>query len=191
MAYLRPDNAKTILADLGQLLAERGERFELVVIGGTALLLLDLVPRPTKDFDVLAVRINGRLESAEPLPEALMTAAADIRRLHNLPDDWLNAGPTRQLQDGLPDGFESRLVKFDFVGLVVFVPSRADQVCLKMHAAADPYSLPNRHFDDLKRLDPNPDEVMQAAEWATGRRALRVCRRQVARVVEELTHDGG
>jgi uncharacterized nucleotidyltransferase DUF6036 len=43
------------LAALGQLLAERGLRYELLAIGGGALQLLGLITRPTRDIDVVAL----------------------------------------------------------------------------------------------------------------------------------------
>ena len=43
----------TIIAAFDAFLAERGLRFEAVVIGGTALNLLGVVRRTTRDCDVL------------------------------------------------------------------------------------------------------------------------------------------
>jgi hypothetical protein len=39
------------LTTLGQLLTERGLRYELLAIGGGALHLLGLIARPTRDID--------------------------------------------------------------------------------------------------------------------------------------------
>ncbi|HEV8534780.1 MAG TPA: hypothetical protein VGR87_03545 [Candidatus Limnocylindria bacterium] len=43
------------LAALGQLLAERGQRYELLAIGGGALQMLGLIDRPTREIDVIAL----------------------------------------------------------------------------------------------------------------------------------------
>lgn len=56
---------------LGQLLADRGQHYEAVAIGGGSLLLLKLIERTTKDLDLVALLRNGQLISANPLPLAL------------------------------------------------------------------------------------------------------------------------
>ena len=44
------------------------DRFDLVVIGGSALLALRLVDRTTRDVDLLAIRRGSDLVHPEPLP---------------------------------------------------------------------------------------------------------------------------
>jgi hypothetical protein len=56
MSDITQDSADPILEALGEQLAARGERFELVVIGGSALLALGLVERATRDVDIVALR---------------------------------------------------------------------------------------------------------------------------------------
>ncbi|MES2643419.1 MAG: DUF6036 family nucleotidyltransferase [Myxococcota bacterium] len=46
------------LETLGALLASRGQHYDIVVIGGGALLLLGLIDRPTRDLDIVS-RIDG------------------------------------------------------------------------------------------------------------------------------------
>lgn len=53
---LKPARLIQALELLGQLLAERNESFELVVIGGGALLLTGLSSRATVDIDIVARR---------------------------------------------------------------------------------------------------------------------------------------
>lgn len=84
-------------------LAERNLVLEAVVIGGTALALLGVITRPTKDCDVLA----------PPLSEALREAARGFAQAtrssgQELADDWLNNGPA-QLASLLPAGWEGRV----------------------------------------------------------------------------------
>lgn len=40
---------------LGQLLSDRGHRFEVVAIGGGGLQLIGVIDRPTKDLDLVAL----------------------------------------------------------------------------------------------------------------------------------------
>ena len=44
------------LAAVGDLLADRGQRIEVVAIGGGDLLLLGLIERVTKDLDLVGTR---------------------------------------------------------------------------------------------------------------------------------------
>jgi hypothetical protein len=104
---LGQDSVDSALAMLGFLLTARGFAFEIVVVGGSALLLLGIIDRPSADLDVLAIVQDRRYESARPLPPTLVDAARDVARVHGLAKDWLNSGPTAQLVTGLPVEFAS------------------------------------------------------------------------------------
>src|SRR5882724_9252443 len=99
---------------LGEQLAVEGERFELVVIGGSALLAIGLISRPTRDVDVVAFLAEEGLLRPRPLPEALIRARDRVARDFDLPENWLNAAPADLLDFGLPDGFVERLERRDF-----------------------------------------------------------------------------
>lgn len=157
--------ADEVLAALGEQLIARGERFELVVIGGSALLALGLVVRTTKDVDVVAFRSGGNLKEARPLPEGLQAACGLVARDFSLPKNWLNPGPTDLLRFGLPDGFIDRLQRRDYgKGLVVYLASRYDQIHFKLYAAVD--QGPGKHESDLRALVPSKDELLAAARWS-------------------------
>jgi len=47
--------ADQLLNALGEQLAARGESYTLAVVGGSALLALGLISRPTRDVDILAI----------------------------------------------------------------------------------------------------------------------------------------
>jgi hypothetical protein len=69
-------------------LAAIGLRLEAIVIGGSALALLGVTTRQTRDFDILAPM----------LPPAIAEAAREFARAQrrlgiDLMDDWLNNGP--------------------------------------------------------------------------------------------------
>jgi Nucleotidyltransferase of unknown function (DUF6036) len=68
------DAADRLFVALGEQLAAAGERYELVVIGGSGLLVLGIIERSTRDVDLLALRSGDTLDSAEPLPKKLATA---------------------------------------------------------------------------------------------------------------------
>ena len=80
-----------------------GLRFEGVVIGGSALGLMGVIQRPTRDVDILVPE----------LPRAIASAARDFAKAQrqagvDLQDDWLNNGPL-QLGEVLPAGWRERV----------------------------------------------------------------------------------
>jgi hypothetical protein len=86
------DAADRLFVALGEQLAAAGERYELVVIGGSGLLALGIIERSTRDVDLLAVRSGDELDSAEPLPKKLATARDRVARDFSLPVD-VDLGP--------------------------------------------------------------------------------------------------
>lgn len=166
MSDITPDNTDLLLGALGEQLAARDERFELVVIGGSALLALGLVARTTKDVDVVALRSGDVLEGADPLPDALRAARDLVARDFSLLPRWLNPGPTKLLEFGLPEGFVERLERRDYgPGLVVYFASRLDQIYFKLYAAVDEGG-PGKHESDLRALAPTAAELVAAARWS-------------------------
>lgn len=150
---------------LGEQLAAAGERYELVVIGGSGLLALGIIERSTRDVDLLALRSGDKLDSAEPLPKKLATARDRVARDFSLPVDWLNPGPTDLLTLGLPDGFIDRLERRDYGdSLSVYLASRYDQIHFKLYALVD--QGPGKHEDDLRSLSPTDEELLAAAHWS-------------------------
>ena len=160
---LEVGSVERALEILGSLLEKRGLEYEIVVIGGSALLLLGIISRPTKDLDVLALVSHGEYVTAQPLPGELQQAASDVADVLGLAPDWLNGGPTAQLQSGLPDGFKNRVDTRVYRTLVVHVASRVDHIYLKLYAAVDHWPAQGKHVDDLRRLAPNRRELLEAA----------------------------
>lgn len=155
----------------GRLKMNRSRSFSLVVCGGTALNAMHLIQRTTKDVDIVAlIDSNNQLVDPAPLPEALMVAAKEVADTLNLPQDWLNNGPSSGdgglFRLGLPDGFKERLTKnYQGEKLMVYFVSRLDQIHFKLYAAID--QLGSYHASDLKQLSPSDEELLQAVRWAT------------------------
>ena len=158
---------------VGQLLARRGQSAAIVVVGGTALNLLQIVDRATRDVDVIATATPRRdgppseVRPPEPLPRALTDAIGTVARDLSLPSDWLNTTVAAQWRTGLPGGFVSRIVWKADGGLWVGVAGRLDLIHLKLYAAADDIGPASRHFSDLLALRPTLDELAAAQTWIT------------------------
>lgn len=157
---------ETALAALGELLAARGLHYEVVLVGGGNLILRELIDRPTtKDLDILGERTADGVAPLRPLPGPLRDAVIDVGRAYGLADDWLNTGPDSLLDLGMPNGFAQRLERRDYDGLVVWLAGRFDMLCFKLYAAVD-QGLRSRHFQDLRDLVPDRDDLLAAASWA-------------------------
>jgi len=165
MSDITKDRADELLQALGEQLGARGERYELVVIGGSALLALGLVERTTKDVDIVALRSDAGLDSADPLPPGLRAAGDLVARDFGLAAEWLNPGPAGLLTFGLPEGFTDRLERREYgPGLVIYLASRYDQIHFKLYAAVD--QGPGKHEQDLLALGPTETELIAAARWS-------------------------
>ena len=154
----------------GRLKINQSSRFSLVVCGGTALNVMRLIQRTTKDVDIVALMDSkNQLVDPAPLPEELLVAGKEVADTLNLPQDWLNNGPSSGdgglFRLGLPDGFKERLVKnYQGEKLTVYFTSRLDQIHFKLYAAID--QLGSYHASDLKQLSPSDEELLQAVRWA-------------------------
>jgi len=150
-------------------LRENGaEPTEIVVCGGSALILTGAVARTTKDVDIVALASPQGLLSPDPLPNDLERAAAEAAEDLGLPDNWLNNGPSRGegglYQMGLPEGLQDRWATRRYGShLTVHFIDRLDQIHFKLYAAADRGGY---HVEDLLALEPTPDEMVAAAHWA-------------------------
>ncbi len=133
-----------------------GLRFEGVVIGGSALALMGVIQRPTRDFDILV----------PALPRAIASAARDFAKAQrqagvDLQDDWLNNGPM-QLGEVLPAGWRERVQRiFEGQALVLGTLGRSDLLKSKLFALCD------RGTDqpDCIALAPTAEELAECIPW--------------------------
>ncbi len=146
-------------------------QYSLLVCGGSALNLIGLVERPTRDVDVLALvkGTEGASVVAESLPEEVTRAAESVAADLNLPSDWLNADAMEVHRLGLPPGILGRAQKREFGPcLTVYLICRQDQVALKLYAAID-RKKGQRHFKDLAAINPVQQELEIAISWLLNR----------------------
>jgi hypothetical protein len=161
------------LQTVGQVLQDRGLSYDLVAIGGGALLLQGIVLRPTEDLDIVARAGEDSWVYAKPFPEPLETAIRDVGHAMGLSladsaeKDWINPGPAILARLGLPEGFESRVEIRRYGGLVLRLASRFDLIHLKLWAVTSSTRRFRRRvdLDDLVALRPTPDEWRSAVRW--------------------------
>lgn len=136
----------------------------LVVCGGSALIVTKLVNRTTQDIDVVAlIDENGKLKDPEPFPPSFEKAAEITAATLSLPKDWINYAPVDLFRMGLPENFVNRLQEYK-VGskLTVYFISRIDQIFFKLYATVDRGGY---HISDLLTLNPTEEELLSAAKW--------------------------
>jgi hypothetical protein len=81
------DRLEEALGTLGELLAERGESFGLLVVGGGSMLLLGFVERPTAAVDVVGFVSPSGYRKATELPGSLAEAVDEVgAALGSMPD---------------------------------------------------------------------------------------------------------
>jgi len=133
-----------------------GLRFEGVVIGGSALGLMGIIQRPTRDFDILAPELPPAIASA-----ARAFAKAQRQAGLDLLDEWLNNGPM-QLGDVLPVGWRDR-VQCVFAGqvLVLNTLGRPDLLKSKLFALCDR----GTDLGDCIALAPTAGELAECVPW--------------------------
>ena len=162
---------ETILSALGeQLESSSVESVELLVCGGSALIFLGLAQRTTKDVDILAYikRTNAGdtsfIKAKQMNPEFIM-ASRKVARDFNLPENWINTGPTSAVDLGLPERLMERVTTREFGRkLTIHFLGRYDQIHFKLYAAVDQGA--GIHYDDLLSLNPTAEELEQAARWS-------------------------
>lgn len=177
--------ADELLSALGEQLARSGAAYELVIVGGSALLALGLGDRPTTDVDLVALREGETLRSARPLPADLVVARDRVARDFGLPASWLNDGPADLVHFGLPEGFLDRAERRECgPSLAVLFASRFDQVHFKLYATVD--QGPGKHESDLRALEPTEQELIAAARWSTTHDPSEAFRDQLVRVLRSF-----
>ena len=182
---LGPALLEEALQTLGAVLRQRGLSFEAVAIGGSSLMLLGLINRPTRDLDLAALVSQGDYTKADPLPVGLAEAASDVATALGLSADWLNPGPTSMVETGFPEGFASRVEVRRYGSLTLDIASRYDQIFLKLYAAADQWPR-SKHADDLRRLQPTREELAAAARWTMNQDTSEAFRQLLRNALHEL-----
>jgi hypothetical protein len=159
-------------------LAALGLRLEAVLIGGSALALLGVIARQTRDFDILAPVLPPEIAGA-----AREFARAQRRLGIDLMDDWLNNGPM-QVGDALPKAWQLR-TRPVFAGraLVLSTLGRADLLKTKLFALCDR----GTDLPDCVALAPTVAELDEAMPWLAEQDANPEWPAHVKATIDDLT----
>jgi hypothetical protein len=154
---LSPENKLEVLQQLDAELATLGVQRSLILCGGGALLVLDIIDRRTRDMDVITPQIDPVLDMA----------AKKVAQHFGLSEEWLNNGPASLARD-LTVGWEQRaVVIYEGSCLEVKALGRGDLVASKMFAFCD------REDDliDLLKMRPTGEELDSIYDWVLARDA--------------------
>ena len=185
-----PSEVERALTMLGARLAENGREVGLLVIGGSSLLLLGVIDRPTADVDVAAVATSSGYVPLHELPRHLAAAVAEVGQVLGLGPHWLDTRPAGLMELGLPAGAAVRVELRRYGALTIHLPGRADLVALKLLAAAVLHPANDKHMQDLHALDPSPEELSAAVTWMTEQDESAAFGELVEQVLDEVRGDG-
>jgi hypothetical protein len=169
-----PSETHPLLRELNDALAIEGaEPVNWIVCGGTALGILGLVRRPTRDVDVIGAWSAEALQVIQldrfPLPvERAIARVADAHpELRSSGISWVNLGPKGLLNFGLPPGCTDRLAPRSIgTHLTLQLPDRLDLIAFKVFAAIEAaHERRKVHKEDLQVLTPNEKELQFAIDW--------------------------
>lgn len=188
---LHLQNLEKALQLLGKLLAiHKREPFWLVICGGSALLARQIISRSTHDVDVLALRdLEGGVDLAYPLPEALKQAAGQVAEELDLEPNWLNSAASLHFPDLrlLPASLWQELdTRVYSDSLKVSFVTRNGQILLKLYAALNRAQA--RDFDDLSALSPDSTETANALRWLLTKLPVLTHRDQLPALLTHLGH---
>lgn len=175
---IHPAATHPLLRELNDALAIEGaEPVDWIVCGGTALGIIGVVQRPTRDIDVIGGWSSATLEivQIDQFPLAVERAIARVADAHpelqsfGITNErpWVNLGAKGLLNFGLPSGCKDRLTPRTIgTHLTLRLPDRRDLIAFKLFAASDAaHGRQAVHKSDLRALSPNDEELRFAIDW--------------------------
>ncbi|MEY4549066.1 MAG: hypothetical protein RL685_5261 [Pseudomonadota bacterium] len=158
-------------------LEARGLRLNAIVVGGSALVLIGIIDRPTRDVDVLHPDLPPQIA------EASRAFALEMRqRGVELADTWLNNGPS-SLSKVLPDGWRLRAQPaFSGRALVLETLGRTDLLKTKLFALCDR----GTDLADCIAFSPTAEELEEALPWVAQQDANALWPSHVEQTMRDL-----
>lgn len=170
------DVRKTI-EQFDEYLANQNLSFEAVIIGGAALVLLNVIERATRDCDVLVPQLSIPIATA-----ATAFAKETQDTLSPLDSDWLNNGPSSLTKVLPPDWSERLEIVFTGKALILKSLGRSDMLLSKLFALCD------RGTDliDCLALKPTRTELNDSLEWLKSQDANTLWPEHVSATIKDL-----
>ena len=153
---------KTILEGFDSFLTKKDLSFTGVVIGGGALLLLNVISRATQDLDVLDPEIDDEIKKAsEDFSDEFNSENKEGALLKN----WFNNGPVSLKKELPKDWKEGLRPVFNGKSIKLYTLSQSVLLKTKLFAYVD------RDVDlkDLIKISPSIDEIESSYEWVSKR----------------------
>lgn len=144
------------LPQFDQFLKTRGLRLEAIATGGSALALMGVIQRETRDCDLIEPELSREIQAASTAFAEALRDCGEILR-----DDWLNNGPA-SLGPLLPAGWRHRIQPiFEGEALRLWALGRPELILSKLFALCD------RGLDlgDCLALRPSMEELAEAVPW--------------------------
>jgi hypothetical protein len=194
-----PTATHPLLRELNDALAIEGaEPVDWIICGGTALGILGLVQRPTRDVDVISGWSSATLQIVQidrfpPAVERAIVRVADAHpELKSSGISWVNLGPRGLIDFGLPPGCTGRLTPCTIgTHLTLRLPDRRDLIAFKLFAAADAaHGRQSVHKSDLRAMSPSDEELRFAIDWViTIPDSNHQLRAELREFLQELGHE--
>lgn len=177
-----PMEIQRLIRDFDSYLAGKRLSFHGIAIGATALNLLGVVTRYTRDCDILDPVIPGEiLEAAKAFAVEMRASGNHIR------EDWFNNGPI-SLKRQLPPNWMQRLVPlYKGKALTLETLGRSDLLKSKLFAYCDRTT----DKDDCIALKPTQQELQDALGWVQYQDANVDWPKHVQNKFEELAKELG
>jgi hypothetical protein len=150
MALLSQQEIRKALTRLGELAQERGQKIELLAIGGAVMVLAYNARQATHDVDVVILSPK----EAQIARKLAQRVAQELE----WPDDWLNDGAK-----GFLLGISQGPIIFSATGIVVRRPEVAQLLAMKLSAWRDDVDIEDAHRL-LLELTGSQDEIWHAVK---------------------------
>lgn len=152
------DNMNNVIEKFDLYLTQHHLQFQTVIIGGAALIAMEVINRKTKDIDCLFPEIPVEIKQAS------REFAAENPDL-DLMDSWLNNGPASLVNDR-PEGWQDGVVTiFTGSSIVLQTLGRVDLLRTKLYAPCDR----QEDWPDCIALAPTAEELSKCLAWVAER----------------------
>ena len=149
------------IAAFDEYLGTKGLTFTGTVIGGAALIVMEILDRVTQDIDCLDPKIPDDIKKASV--DFAQERADDLA----LKENWLNNGPA-SLKLDLPKGWRKKTVRiYEGKHLTLYTLGRLDLLRSKLFAYCDR----QQDLEDCEALVPTAEELETCLPWLVERDA--------------------